>query len=122
MVDQEFKHLQIEKLTLDTLHHILPATALSPREQARRERDEEIGHAIDLLMTMPDDGVLLIELKANQKLSTMRAAVHRVIDLKKADEMLVSVRAGRRIYLSRKEIPGGRGRKPHPRRSGVARA
>lgn len=115
MSGSEYKHLVVEKVTISSLLNSMPAKEESPRDRARRERDEDIARVIDAVREMPEDEGLQIKLQPNQKLSTMRAAVHRAIDLKQADDVVVAVRQGTHIFVARKAIPGGRGRKPHPR-------
>jgi hypothetical protein len=82
--------------------------ALSPRQLAALQREEELRKALARLKT--DDDVLAVELDPAEKLPTMRAAVKRAIAAHRPGTNM-AIR-GRTIYLSTGALPGGRGRKP----------
>jgi len=83
--------------------------ALSPRQLAALQREEEIRKALARLKA--DDEIIAIELDPADKVPTMRAAVKRVIANHRSD-VNMAIR-GRTIYLSTGQLPGARrGRKP----------
>ena len=82
--------------------------ALSPRQLAALQREEEIRKALARLKS--DDDVLAVELDPAEKIPTMRAAVKKAIAAHKPGTNM-AIR-GRTIYLSTAALPGGRGRKP----------
>ena len=79
--------------------------ALSPRQLAALQREEEIRKA--LVRLKADEDVLAIELDPSEKIPTMRAAVKRAVAAHKPGTN-VAIR-GRTIYLSTGKLPGGRG-------------
>ena len=83
--------------------------ALSPRQLAALQREEEIRKAFARLKA--DDDLIAIELEATDKVPTMRAAVKRVIAAHRPD-VHMAIR-GRTIYASTATLPGARrGRRP----------
>lgn len=82
--------------------------ALSPRQLAAIQREDEIRRALGRLKD-PED-ILAIELDPAEKIPTMRAAVKKAIAGHKSGANM-AIR-GRTIYLSTGTLPGGRGRKP----------
>lgn len=82
--------------------------ALSPRQLAALQREEEIRKAFARLRT--DEDIVAIELDPADKVPTLRAAVKRVIGVHRPD-VNMAIR-GRTIYVSTGKLPGGRGRKP----------
>lgn len=82
--------------------------ALSPRQLAAIQRDEELRKAFGRLKS--DEDVLAIELDPAEKLPTVRAAVKRAIAVHRPG-VNMAVR-GRTIYVSTGVLPGGRGRPP----------
>jgi hypothetical protein len=82
--------------------------ALSPRQLAALQREEEIRRALGRLKS--DEDILAVELDPAEKIPTMRAAVKRAIAAHKPGTNM-AIR-GRTIYLSTGPLPGGRGRKP----------
>ncbi len=82
--------------------------ALSPRQRAALQREEEIRKAIAKLKA--DDDIIAIELDPAEKVPTMRAAVKKAIAAYRPDTSM-AIR-GRTIYISTSPLPGGRGRKP----------
>jgi hypothetical protein len=84
------------------------ARALSPRQLAAIQRDEEIRKALARLRT--DDDLIALELDPVDKIPTMRASVKKAIAAYKPG-VNMAIR-GRTIYLSTGSLPGGRGRRP----------
>lgn len=82
--------------------------ALSPRQLAALQREEEIRRAMGRLRT--DEDLIALELDPADKVPTMRAAVKKAIAAHKPGTNM-AIR-GRTIYLSTGKLPGGRGRKP----------
>jgi hypothetical protein len=82
--------------------------ALSPRQLAALQREDEVRKALGKLRT--DEDILAIELDPAEKIPTMRAAVKRAIAAHRPGTSM-AIR-GRTIYISAGRLPGGRGRKP----------
>lgn len=83
--------------------------ALSPRQLAALQREEEIRKALARLKS--DEDVIALDLDPAEKIPTMRAAVKKAIAGHKPGTNM-AIR-GRTIYLSTGRLPGGRGgRKP----------
>lgn len=82
--------------------------ALSPRQLAALQREEEIRKALARLKS--DEDVIALDLDPAEKIPTMRAAVKKAIAGHKPGTNM-AIR-GRTIYLSTGKLPGGRGRKP----------
>lgn len=79
--------------------------ALSPRQLAALQREEEIRKALARLKA--DDDLIAIELDPADKVPTMRVSVKRVIAAHRPD-VNMAIR-GRTIYLSTGRLPGARG-------------
>lgn len=97
------RNAKIEELTPTKLER-----ALSPRQLAAAQRDEEIRKALGRLKN--DDDIIAIELEPAEKIPTMRAAVKKAIAAHRPGTNM-AIR-GRTIYVSTGKLPGGRGRKP----------
>jgi hypothetical protein len=82
--------------------------AMSPRQLAALQREEEIRRALGRLRN--DEDIIALELDPAEKIPTMRAAVKKAIAAHKPGTTM-AIR-GRTIYLSTGRLPGGRGRKP----------
>ncbi len=82
--------------------------ALSPRQLAALQREDEIRKALARLKS--DEDILALELDPTEKIPTMRAAVKRAIAAHRPG-VNMAIR-GRTIYISTGTLPGGRGRKP----------
>ena len=97
------------------LEELTPKTrerALSARQLAALQREEEIRKALGRLRSEED--VLALELDPAEKIPTMRAAVKKAIAAHKPGASM-AIR-GSTIYLSTGKLPGGRGgRKPKAR-------
>lgn len=100
------------RIRVAKLEELAPKTrerALSPRQLAVMQREEEIRKA--LLRLKSDEDVIALELDPAEKIPTMRASVKRVIAEHRPDANM-AIR-GRSIYLSTARMPGARrGRKP----------
>jgi hypothetical protein len=79
--------------------------ALSPRQLAALQREEEIRKALTRLRT--DEDVIAVELDPPEKIPAMRAAVKKAIAAHRPGTNM-AIR-GRTIYLSTGRLPGGRG-------------
>ena len=79
--------------------------ALSPRQLAALQREDEIRKALGRLKS--DDDVIAVELDPSEKIPTMRAAVKKAVAAHKPGTSM-AIR-GRTIYLSAGKLPGGRG-------------
>ena len=104
-----YKHLTVRKIALTELKPPeRKAKELTPRRRERLERDEEIRVAINEAVAAPASEAVVIELKADQKLPTLRAAITRVLRAEPR-EVNFGVR-GRMLIFSKGRIPGRRGR------------
>jgi hypothetical protein len=97
--------MRIRAAKLDELAPKLRERALSPRQLAALQREEEIRKAFARLRTEED--IVAIELDPADKVPTMRAAVKRVIAAHRQD-VNMAIR-GRTIYISTAKLPGGGG-------------
>jgi hypothetical protein len=79
--------------------------ALSPRQLAALQREDEIRKALGRLKSNED--VIALELDQAEKIPTMRAAVKKAIAAHKPGTNM-AIR-GRTIFLSTAKLPGGRG-------------
>ncbi len=100
--------MRIRAAKLDELAPKLRERALSPRQLATQQREEEIRKAFARLRG--DDDIVAIELDPSDKVPTLRASVKRVIAVHRPD-VNMAIR-GRTIYASTAKLPGARGRKP----------
>jgi hypothetical protein len=82
--------------------------ALSPRQLAALQREEEIRKALARLKS--DDDLIALELDPADKVPTMRLAVKRAIAAHRPD-VYMAIR-GRTIYLSTAKLPGSRRGRP----------
>ena len=107
---QKYKHLAVKRVALAD---IAPPKATlkteTPRQRAIRERDEEIVATFNEAAALPASEAVAIELRPDQKLPTMRAAINRLL-VAEGRDLSYGVR-GTTIYISKGNIPGGRGRK-----------
>ena len=100
--------MRIRAAKIEELKPKTQERALSPRQLAALQREDEIRRALGRLKDAGD--ILAVELDASEKIPTMRAAVKRAIAAHKSGTNM-AIR-GRTIYLSTGPLPGGRGRKP----------
>lgn len=106
----KYKHLTIKKVNLADYAAPARERQLTPRQRAQLERDEELKAAFNEAATLPASEAVAIELRPDQKLPTMRAAIKRLIAAEPRD-LRWGVR-DRTILISKGAIPGGRGRRP----------
>lgn len=105
-----FKQLSVGELV--ALDSIKPETRVkpeTPRQRAIRERTEDIRAACNIAAAAPSSLAVPIRLKPGQKLATLRLAVGKLMEAEKRD-LNWGVR-GDVIYISKGQIPGGRGRR-----------
>lgn len=79
--------------------------ALSPRQLAAQQREDEIRRALGRLKS--DEDIIALELEQNEKVPTMRQAVKKAIAAHRPGTNM-AIR-GSTIYLSQSRLPGGRG-------------
>ena len=100
--------MRIRAAKIEELAPKLRERALSPRQLAAFQRDEEFKKALARLRTEED--LLAVELDPAEKIPTMRIAVKKAIAAHRPGTSM-AIR-GRTIYLSSAPLPGGPGRKP----------
>jgi len=100
--------MRIRNAKIEELKPKAKERALSPRQLAALQREDEIKRALGRLKS--DEDILAIELDPAEKIPTMRAAVKKAIAAHKPGTSM-AIR-GRTIYLSTGKLPGGRGRPP----------
>jgi hypothetical protein len=100
--------MRIRNAKLEELKPKPKERALSPRQLAALQREDEIKRALGRLKG--DDDIIAIELDPSEKIPTMRAAVKKAIASHRPGTSM-AIR-GRTIYVSTGPLPGGRGRKP----------
>jgi len=100
--------MRIRSAKIEELKPTKTERALSPRQLAALQRDEELKKALARLKT--DDDIIAIELDPAEKMPTMRIAVKKaIVAYRPGTSMAVR---GRTIYISPGKLPGGRGRPP----------
>ncbi len=97
--------MRIRTAKLEELQPKVRERALSPRQLAALQREEEIRKALGRLKT--DGDIIAVELDPAEKIPTMRAAVKKAIAAHRSGANM-AIR-GRTIYLSMGKLPGGRG-------------
>jgi hypothetical protein len=104
--------VRIRTAKLEELRPKTRERALSPRQLAAMQREDEIRRAFSRLKG--DDDLIAIELDPTDKIPTMRQAVKRAIaNHKPGTNMAIR---GTTIYVSTGKLPGGRGgRRPKSR-------
>ena len=106
----KYKHLAVKRVALADIAPPKPTLKTeTPRQRAIRERDEEIVATFNEAAALPASEAVAIELRPDQKLPTMRAAINRLL-VAEGRDLSYGVR-GKTIYISKGNIPGGRGRK-----------
>ena len=100
--------MRIRNAKIEELKPKAKERALSPRQLAALQREDEIKRALGRLKG--DDDIIAIELDPSEKIPTMRAAVKKAIAGHRPGTSM-AIR-GRTIYVSTGPLPGGRGRKP----------
>lgn len=97
--------MRIRTAKLEELKPQARDRALSPRQLAALQREEEIKKALGRLKA--DDDILALELDPADKIPTFRLAVKKAIAAHRPGTNM-AIR-GRTIYLSTGKLPGGRG-------------
>jgi hypothetical protein len=97
--------MRIRSAKLEELQPKTRERALSPRQLAALQREDEIKKALARLKSSED--IIALDLDASEKVPTMRAAVKKAIAAHRPDASM-AIR-GRSIYLSTGKLPGGRG-------------
>jgi len=100
--------MRIRSAKIEELTPKAKERALSPRQLAALQREEEIRRAIGRLKG--DEDIIALELDPAEKIVTIKASVKKVVAAHPG-KVNVAVR-GRTIYLSTGKLPGGRGRPP----------
>ena len=103
-----YRHIIAKKISLADLNPEPRVRKLTPRQKAQAERDEEIRMVINEAAGILPSEAIVIELKSDQKLQTIRAAVARLLAQEPRD-INFGVR-GNLLVFSPSAIPGGRGR------------
>lgn len=110
MMMARYKHLNVKRIPLSELKPPdRPKKELSPRQRAQLERDQEITSAINEAVAAPASEAVVIEVRSDQKLATLRAAVARILAAEPR-QIRWGVR-GPKIVFSKGEIPGRGGRR-----------
>jgi hypothetical protein len=99
-----------ELVALDSIQPEPRVRPETPRQRAIRERSEDIRVACNIAAAAPASLAVPIRLKPGQKLPTLRLAVAKFMAAEKRD-LHWGVR-GDTIYISKGQIPGGRGGRP----------
>ncbi len=107
VLQETSSNMQIRAAKFEELVPKPKERALSPRQLAALQREEEIRKALARLKS--DDDLVALELDPAEKIPTMRAAVKKAIAGHKPGTNM-AIR-GRTIYLSTGKLPGGRGRR-----------
>jgi hypothetical protein len=97
--------MRIRTARLEELQPKARERALSPRQRAALERENDIKRALGRLKA--DEDVVALDLEAAEKVPTMRAAVKKAIAAHRPGTNM-AIR-GTTIYLSAGKLPGGRG-------------
>lgn len=103
----KYKHLSVKKVSLADFAPEKKVKELSPRQRAILERDDEIRAAMNEAAALPASEAVAIELKSDQKMPTLRAAINRIITAEPRD-LNWGVR-GTTVLISKGPIPGRRG-------------
>ena len=102
----KYKHLSVKKVELSSFAPEAKERELSPRQRAQRERDEELRAAFNEAAALPASEAVAIEIKPDQKVATMRAAITKLLKSEPRD-LRWGVR-GSTILITKGEIPGRR--------------
>lgn len=101
-----YKILSVKTVKLDELRPQASERKLSPRQIIAMQREKEIKAAIDEAAVLPASEAVVIQTRKNEKMSTVRAAVDRILKEDSRD-LNWGVR-GPRIVISRGTLPGKR--------------
>jgi hypothetical protein len=102
-----YKHLSVKKVNLSDFEPEKKVKELSPRQRTVLERDDEIRAAMNEAAALPTSEAVAIELKPDQKMPTLRAAIARVMAAEPR-ELNWGIR-GTTVLISKGPIPGRRG-------------
>lgn len=104
----KYTQLKVAYLPLSAFETRKTERALSPRQRASLERDNELKAAMNEAAARPATEAVVIELKEGQKMPTLRAATKRL--LKEEPRKLNWGVRGNVLVFSKGTIPGGRAR------------
>lgn len=102
----KYKHLSVKKVELSAFAPEVKARHLSPRQQAQRERDDELRAAFNEAAALPASEAVAIQMKPDQKVATLRAAITKLMKSEPRD-LKWGVR-GKTILITKGEIPSRR--------------
>lgn len=105
-----YKQLQVKTINLDDLKPQPKIRQMSPRQLAALERDREIEIALNEAAALAPSQAVVIELKGDQKLPTLRAAIGRILRANPR-ELNWGVRANQ-VVISKGVVPGRRTKRP----------
>ncbi|MFL5757734.1 MAG: hypothetical protein ACJ77N_15765 [Chloroflexota bacterium] len=97
--------MRIRSAKIEELQPKTRERAVSPRQQAAMQREDEIKRALSRLKS--DDDIIAIELESGEKVPTMRQSVKKTIAANRPNVQM-AIR-GSTIYLSSGKLPGRRG-------------
>lgn len=104
----KYRHLTVRTVNLADFAPEQKPRELTPRQRAQRERDDELRAAFNEAASLPASEAVAIELKPDQKIPTVRAAITKLLAAEPRD-LRWGVR-GRTILITKGTIPGrGRG-------------
>jgi hypothetical protein len=115
----KYRHLSVKKVALADFAPEKRAKELTPRQRATLERDDEVRAAMNEAASLPASEAVAIELKPDQKMPTIRAAVARILNAEPRD-LNWGVR-GNMLLISKGAIPARGGRLGGSRESSGAR-
>jgi hypothetical protein len=101
-----YRHLAVKKVKLKDYVPVKKARELTPRQKAQLERDEELKKTFDEAAALPQSEAVVIEIRPDQKLPTIGAAITKLLKAEPRD-LNWGIR-GNAILISRGPIPGGR--------------
>lgn len=102
----KYKHLSVKKVNLADFAPEPKVRELSPRQRAQRERDDELRAAFNEAAALPASEAVAIELTADQKIGTVRAAISKLMKAEPRD-LRWAVR-GTTILITKGDIPARR--------------
>ena len=102
----KYKHLAVKKVALSAFAPEPKERALTPRQKAQRERDDELRAAFNEAASLPASEAVAIDVKADQKVATLRAAIAKLMAAEPRD-LNWGIR-GQTILITKGTIPGRR--------------
>lgn len=103
-----YKHLSVKRIDLSDYAPEARERALSPKQRAQRERDDEFRAAFNEAAALPASEAVAIDIKPDQKMATLRAAITRLMKNEPRD-LKWGVR-GSTIIITKGSIPPRRRR------------